>query len=248
MTEPGTGSDLAAIKTTARRDGDDYVINGAKTFISNGQLCDLVIVAAKTGPGADPHKGISLFVVEADTPGLRQGQEAREDGHGLAGHQRAVLRGLPRAGRPTCSAAEGAGFIMLMQKLQQERLVVAIGGAGRCAEQVLKDTIAYTKERTAFGKPISKFQNTQFKLAECATEVEVGRVFLDRWSPSTWQGQVPGEGVLDGQAVAHRDAGARGRRAACSSSAATATCSSTRWRGRSWTRACSASTRAPARS
>jgi acyl-CoA dehydrogenase len=179
MTEPGTGSDLAAIATTAVKDGDDYVVNGAKTFISNGQLCDVCIVAAKTDP--DPknaHRGISLFVVEAGRPGFTKGKKLAKMGMASQDTSEMAFEDcrIPAANR---LGAEGAGFMMLMQKLQQERLCVAIG-AQAAAAQVLKDTIAYTKERHAFGKPISKFQNTQFKLVECATKVEIGQVFLDR--------------------------------------------------------------------
>ena len=179
MTEPGTGSDLAGIATTATRDGDDYVINGAKTFISNGILCDLCIVAAKTDTNPESaHRGISLFVVEAGTPGFTKGKKlekmgmASQDTSGLSFEDCRV----PAENR---LGEEGSGFMMLMQKLQQERLVVAIG-AQASAEQVLADTITYTQERKAFGKPISRFQNTKFKLAECATKVEVGRAFVDR--------------------------------------------------------------------
>ncbi|MBK9036431.1 MAG: acyl-CoA dehydrogenase family protein [Myxococcales bacterium] len=178
MTEPGTGSDLAAIKTTAVRDGDDYVINGAKTFISNGQLCDLVIVAAKTDPDpANAHRGISLIVVEASRAGFVKGKRLEKMGMASQDTSEMFFEDcrVPVANR---LGPEGGGFMMLMQKLQQERLCVAIG-AQAVAEQVIKDTIAYTKERTAFGKPISKFQNTQFKLVECATKVQLGRVFLD---------------------------------------------------------------------
>jgi acyl-CoA dehydrogenase len=179
MTEPGTGSDLAAISTTALRDGDDYVINGAKTFISNAYLCDLCIVAAKTDPEhGDPHKAISLIVIEAERPGFIRGKKLEK--MGMASQDTAELFfedcRVPVENR---LGPEGAGFLMLMQKLQQERLVVAIS-AQALAEQVLTDTIAYTRERHAFGRPISKFQNTQFKLVECATQVEVGRAFLDR--------------------------------------------------------------------
>lgn len=179
MTEPGSGSDLAAIATTARRDGDDYVLNGSKTFISNGILCDLCIVAARTenAPG-EPHRSLSLFVVEANRPGFQKGKKLAK--MGMASQDTSELHfedcRVPAANR---LGEEGAGFFMLMQKLQQERLVVAIG-AQAGAEQVLADTIAYTQERKAFGKPISKFQNTQFKLVECATECEVGRAFLDK--------------------------------------------------------------------
>lgn len=178
MTEPGTGSDLAAIRTTARRDGDAYVLDGAKTFISNGILADLVVVAAKTGDDPDPHKNLSLFVVEADAPGFRRGKKLEK--MGMASQDTAELAfeecRVPAANR---LGPEGAGFLMLMQKLQQERLVVAIYSQAN-AEKVLADTIEYAKERKAFGRPISKFQNTQFKLAECAAKIEVGRAFLDR--------------------------------------------------------------------
>ncbi|HTJ43572.1 MAG TPA: acyl-CoA dehydrogenase family protein [Kofleriaceae bacterium] len=179
MTEPGTGSDLANVKTVARRDGDDYVINGSKTFISNGQLCDLVIVVAKTEESPkDPHKAISLFVVEAGRAGFVKGKKLEK--MGMASQDTSELFfedcRIPAANR---LGQEGAGFLMLMQKLQQERLCVAIG-AQAGAEQVLHDTIVYAKERQAFGKPISKFQNTQFKLVECATQLEVGRAFVDR--------------------------------------------------------------------
>ncbi|HEY3816654.1 MAG TPA: acyl-CoA dehydrogenase family protein [Polyangiaceae bacterium] len=178
MTEPSTGSDLAALATRAVRDGGDYLLTGSKTFISNGILCDLAIVAAKTDP--DPtkaHKGISLFVVEADRPGFIKGKKLRKMGN--ASQDTAELAfeecRVPAANR---LGEEGAGFGMLMKKLQQERLVVAVG-AQAVAEQVLQETVAYCLERQAFGKPIAKFQNTQFKLAECATQVEVGRAFLD---------------------------------------------------------------------
>ncbi len=179
MTEPGTGSDLAAIATTAVKDGDDYVINGSKTFISNGQLCDLVVVAAKTDP--DPknaHKGISLIVVEANRKGFAKGRRLHK--MGMASQDTSELFfedcRVPIANR---LGVEGGGFMMMMQKLQQERLAVAIGAVAG-AEQVLADTIAYTKERKAFDRPISKFQNTQFKLVECLAKVEVGRAYVDK--------------------------------------------------------------------
>ena len=178
MTEPGTGSDLAAIATTARLEGDEYVIDGAKTFISNGILCDLCVVAAKTGnaPG-DPHRSLSLFVVEADRPGFVKGKKLEKMGMASQDTAELFFEGC-RVPKENLLGEEGQGFFMLMQKLQQERLVVAIG-AQASAEKVLEDTIRYTQERKAFGKPISKFQNTQFKLVECATEIEVGRAFLD---------------------------------------------------------------------
>ena len=179
MTEPGTGSDLAAIATTARRDGDEYVINGAKTFISNGLLCDLCIVAAKTGePGDDPHRSISLLVVEADRPGFIKGKKLAK--MGMASQDTCELAFVDcRVPAANLLGSAGAGFMMLMRKLQQERLVVGVAAQAGAA-QVLQDTVVYCKERKAFGRPISKFQNTQFKLAECAAEVEVGQAFLDK--------------------------------------------------------------------
>jgi acyl-CoA dehydrogenase len=179
MTEPGTGSDLAALTTTARRDGDDYVLTGAKTFISNGILCDLCVVAAKTDASPEsPHQSISLFVVEASRAGFIKSKKLKK--LGMLAQDTAELTfedcRVPATNR---LGEEGAGFLMLMRKLQQERLVVALMSQG-AAEQVLADTIAYATERKAFGKPIVKFQNSQFKLVECATKTEVGRAFLDR--------------------------------------------------------------------
>ncbi|HVV86256.1 MAG TPA: acyl-CoA dehydrogenase family protein [Kofleriaceae bacterium] len=178
MTEPGTGSDLAAIKTTAVKDGDDYVLNGSKTFISNGQLCDLVVVAVKTDPDpANAHRGISLVVVEADRPGFVKGKKLHKMGMAAQDTSELFFQDcrVPVANR---LGVEGGGFMMLMNKLQQERLCVAIGAVAG-AEQVLKDTVAYCKERHAFGKPIARFQNTQFQLVECATKAQVARVFVD---------------------------------------------------------------------
>ena len=178
MTEPGTGSDVAAIRTTAVRDGDEYVLNGSKTFISNGILGDLIVVAAKTGkPGDNPHQSLSLFLVEADRPGFVRGKKLKKIGLFAQDTAEMYFEDC-RIPAGNILSGEGGGFMMLMQKLQPERLVVAIG-AQAGAEQVLKDTIEYCKEREAFGRPLSKFQNTQFKLAECAAEVEVGRHFLD---------------------------------------------------------------------
>ncbi len=179
MTEPGTGSDLAAIRTTAIRDGDHYVLNGTKTFISNGHLADLCIVAAKTDPNANPpHAGVSLFLVDASTPGYQKGRILKK--MGMKAQDTAELHFEDcRVPASNVLGQPGAGFYYLMQKLQQERLVVSIG-CQASAEAVLDLTLAYVKERTAFGKQIGKFQNTQFKLAEVATEIELGRHFLDR--------------------------------------------------------------------
>jgi acyl-CoA dehydrogenase len=179
MTEPGTGSDLAAVETTARRDGDHWVLNGAKMFISNGQIADLFIVVAKTDPKAKPaHRGISLILVEADSPGFVRGKKL--DKLGLRGQDTSELFFEDcRVPIGNLLGREGDGFKMLMQKLQQERLVIAIGSVASCRRS-LDDTIRYVLERKAFGKRIADFQNTQFKLAELATEVEIGQAFADK--------------------------------------------------------------------
>ena len=178
MTEPGTGSDLAAIATTARLDGDHYVLNGAKTFITNGILCDLCVVAARSESGDNPHQNLSLFAVEAGTPGFHKGKKLKKMGMSSQDTSELFFEDC-RIPAGNLIGPAGGGFLMLMQKLQQERLVVAAGSQAG-AEVVLADALKYVQERKAFGKPIAKFQNTQFKLAECATEVEIGRVFLDR--------------------------------------------------------------------
>jgi len=179
MTEPGTGSDLAAVKTKAVRDGDHYVLSGAKTFISNGQIGDLFIVVAKTEPDADPpHRGISLILVEADTPGFVRGRKL--DKLGLVGQDTSELFFEDcRVPVANLLGQEGRGFYMLMEKLQQERLSIAVSSIASCRRS-LEDTLDYVKERRAFGQPIGQFQNTQFKLAELATQVELGQAFVDR--------------------------------------------------------------------
>lgn len=179
MTEPGTGSDLAAVETKAIRDGDHYVLSGAKTFISNGQIGDLFIVVAKTDPGADPpHRGISLILVEAETPGFVRGRKL--DKLGLVGQDTSeIFFEDCRVPARNLLAEEGRGFYMLMEKLQQERLSIAVSSIASC-RRALEDTLGYVKERRAFGQPIGQFQNTQFKLAELATQVELGQAFVDR--------------------------------------------------------------------
>jgi acyl-CoA dehydrogenase len=179
MTEPGTGSDLANVQTTARRDGDHYVLNGAKTFISNGQIGDLFVVVAKTDPQASPaHSGISLILVEADTRGFVRGKKL--DKLGLRGQDTSELFFEDcRVPVKNLLGKEGTGFKLLMQKLQQERLVIAITSMASC-RRALEDTMTYVKERRAFGQPIAGFQNTQFTLAELWTEVEVGQAFVDK--------------------------------------------------------------------
>jgi acyl-CoA dehydrogenase len=178
MTEPGTGSDLAAIRTTAVKDGDHYIINGQKTFISNGICCDLVIVAARTNPNAaSPYEGMSLIVVEDGTPGFEKGRKLEKIGlHSQDTSEMAFVD--CRVPVANLLGQEGQGFYFLMDKLQQERLVCAMGSQVG-AEEALRVTIDYTKTREAFGRPISRFQYIAFELAKMATEVEVGRAFLE---------------------------------------------------------------------
>lgn len=179
MTEPGAGSDLAGLRTAATRDGDSYVLNGQKTFISNGQLCDLVIVAARTNADADSaHAGVSLFVVEDGTPGFEKGKNLEKIG--LKAQDTSEMSFTDCiVPKESLLGEEGRGFYYLMEKLQQERLVVAVGCAAS-AEIVLADGIRYCQERKAFGKPLGKLQHIQFRLAELATEIEIGRTFVDR--------------------------------------------------------------------
>lgn len=179
MTEPGAGSDLANIQTTAKQKGDHYILNGQKTFITNGIQADLILVACKTDPQAVPkHKGVSLLVVERDMPGFSRGRKLNKIG--LHSQDTAVLIFedclVPK---DNLIGEEGKGFQYLMEKLQQERLVVAIA-AQAASEIMFEMTMSYIKSREAFGKPISKFQNTQFKMAEMATDIEMGRAFLDQ--------------------------------------------------------------------
>lgn len=178
MTEPGTGSDLQSVKTRAVRDGDDYVINGAKTFITNGGQADLVIVVAKTGNLSEGADAISLFLVETNRAGFRRGRLL--DKIGQKGQDTAELffDNVRVPGKNLLGLAEGEGFIQLMQQLPQERLVVVIGSVVSM-ETALEQTLRYTKERRAFGKPIFAFQNTKFTLAEVATEAKIARLFLD---------------------------------------------------------------------
>ncbi|MGV2940142.1 acyl-CoA dehydrogenase family protein [Mesobacillus sp. LC4] len=179
MTEPGTGSDLANIQTTAILDGDHYVLNGQKTFITNGIQSDLIVVACKTDPKANPkHKGVSLLVVERDTPGFSRGRKLNKVGLHCQDTAELIFEDC-RVPKENLLGEEGKGFLYLMEKLQQERLLVAIA-AQTASEVMLKQTIDYVKSREAFGKPVSKFQNTQFKIVEMATEIEMSRAFLDQ--------------------------------------------------------------------
>ncbi|MET0183688.1 MAG: acyl-CoA dehydrogenase family protein, partial [Caulobacterales bacterium] len=178
MTEPGAGSDLRGIKTNARRDGGDYVINGSKTFITNGQTADLIIVAVKTGEGQQSN-AISLVVVEtANAPGFSRGRNLDKLGLEAADTSELFFNDMRVPVGNLLGGEEGRGLPQLMQKLPQERLLIALDAIGGI-ERALTHTIAYVKERKAFGQAIADFQNTQFKLAECKTEANVARVFAD---------------------------------------------------------------------
>ena len=244
MTEPGAGSDLQGVKTTAVLDGDEYVINGSKTFITNGFLADLVIVVAKTDPKAGA-KGTSLFLVEANTPGFDKGKRLEKVGMKAQDTSELFFQDV-RVPRENLLGQAGMGFAYLMQELPQERLTVAIGGLAS-AEAALQWTFDYTRERKAFGKAIADFQNTRFKLAEMATEIQIGRVFVDRaWnctckaSSTCRRRRWPSIGALT--------CNARCSTSACNCMAATASCGNTRWPGRGRMRGCSGFMPGPMRS
>jgi alkylation response protein AidB-like acyl-CoA dehydrogenase len=190
MTEPGTGSDLAGIAATAVRDGDHYVVNGSKTFITNGINADLVITAVKTDP-TQRHTGMSLLVVEEGMPGFERGRNLEK--LGLHGQDTAELFFTDvRVPVDNLLGTEGQGFRHLSQKLAQERLSIAVAGIA-AARAALDWTVAYVRERTAFGKPVGSFQNSKFRLAELATDVEVGQAFVDRCIVALNDGELSAE-------------------------------------------------------
>lgn len=175
FTEPDAGSDLAAIRTTAVRDGDSYVINGQKTFITNGAVADLVVVAVKTDPAAG-YKGVSLILVDKDAPGFSRGRKLEKMGYHMQDTAELYFTDC-RVPASHLLGREGAGFKYLMEKLQQERLEVCIKSQNM-AQECFKEGLAYAKERPVFGKPVGLHQANAFKLAEMATDVELGRTFL----------------------------------------------------------------------
>ncbi len=177
MTEPGTGSDLQAIRTTARRDGDSWVLTGAKTFITNGINADLVIVVARTDPDAPAAKGTSLLVVERGMPGFSRGRNLEKVG--LKAQDTAELFfDDVRVPAENLLGVENRGFLHLMENLPQERLSIAVGAVAAC-ERVLALTVEYVTSRTAFGRPVGSFQNSRFVLAELQTETTIARTFVD---------------------------------------------------------------------
>src|SRR6202042_1541156 len=178
MSEPGTGSDLQGVRTTALRSGNGYVLNGSKTFITNGQHSNLIVVVAKTDPKQGA-KGVSLMVVEtADAAGFRRGRKLKKLGMDSADTSELFFEDVALPAESLLGIEEGQGFYQLMKELPQERLIVSTQAVAMM-ERALRLTIDYVKQRQAFGKKIVEFQNTQFVLAECKSEATVARVFLD---------------------------------------------------------------------
>ena len=177
MTEPGAGSDLQGVRTTAIKDGDHYILNGSKTFITNGQHADLVVVVAKTNP-QEGAAGVSLLLVESNLPGFEKGTNLEKVGMKAQDTSELFFNDV-KVPAENLLGGEGQGFIYLMQELPQERLSVALNAIAN-AEAAIGWTIDYVKDRKAFGKPIAAFQNTQFKLAELDSELSALRVFVDR--------------------------------------------------------------------
>ncbi|MEL6285020.1 MAG: acyl-CoA dehydrogenase family protein [Pseudomonadota bacterium] len=189
MTEPGTGSDLQNIKTTATRDGNGYVINGSKTFITNGQTANLVLVCAKTDPTKGA-KGISIMVVETDeVEGFERGRNLEKVGQHAADTSELFFNDVKVPASALLGPEEGQGFVQLMQQLPQERHIIGLQGIGMI-ERAINETVAYVKQRKAFGQTVFDFQNTQFKLAEAKTEATVARVFMDYCTEQLLKGEL----------------------------------------------------------
>jgi alkylation response protein AidB-like acyl-CoA dehydrogenase len=188
--EPTIGSDFASMRTTAVRDGDTYIVNGSKTFITNGINADLVITAVKTDPG-ERHKGMSLLVIERGMDGFERGRNLEKVG--LHAQDTAELFftdvAVPAA---NLLGNEGEGFMSLVRNLPQERLSIAMSGVA-AARQAFEWTLAYTKEREAFGQPVASFQNSRFWLAEMKTEIDIGEVFIDRCVEALNAGELTAE-------------------------------------------------------
>mmetsp|Transcript_18489 Transcript_18489/g.30179 ORF Transcript_18489/g.30179 Transcript_18489/m.30179 type:complete len:386 (-) Transcript_18489:6869-8026(-) len=189
MTEPSTGSDVQAIKTRAIREGNAYKLNGSKTFITNGQHANLIIVAAKTDPSLGS-KGVSLVVVETDNaPGFARGRNLEKIGMHAADTSELFFDNVEIAPENILGGEEGLGFIQLMSQLPQERMIIACAAVG-AMEGAVERTIAYAKEREAFGGPIMQFQNTRFKLAEAKTKTMVSRAFFDECMAEHLRGEL----------------------------------------------------------
>jgi alkylation response protein AidB-like acyl-CoA dehydrogenase len=189
LTEPGTGSDLASIRTAAVRDGAHYVLNGSKTFISNGQLADLVLVAARTG--GEGRRGLSLLAVERGMVGFTRGRNLDKIGMHAQDTSELFFADV-RVPVENLLGEENQGFYVMMSNLAQERLSMAIAAVA-CSQAIIDKTIEYVQSRTAFGKRIAEFQNTRFVLAELSTEVQIARVFVDRCLADTLDGSLAAE-------------------------------------------------------
>lgn len=193
MTEPGAGSDLQGVRTTAKRDGDDWVINGAKTFITNGQHADVVVVVARTNLEVPGARGTSLFLVDRDTPGFTRGRNLEKIGLHASDTSELFFEDV-RVPHSAMLGEQDQGFIVLMKELPRERLALAVGAVA-AAEGVIEETAKYCKEREAFGAPIARLQNTRFKLAEMATRARVNRAFVEECK------QLFRDGALDAATV-----------------------------------------------
>ena len=187
MTEPGAGSDLAAMRTTAIRDGDDYVVNGTKTFITNGINSDVIILACKTDP-TERHKGMSLLVVERGTPGFERGRVLRKIGQHSQDTAELIFTDA-RVPVRNLLGEEGTGFKQLVEHLPQERLSIAVLAVAQ-AQAAFSWTLEYCKSRTAFGQPIGSFQHSRFVLAEMRTEIDLGQVYVDEQVMALHEGRL----------------------------------------------------------
>jgi long-chain-acyl-CoA dehydrogenase len=190
MSEPGAGSDLKAIRTTARREGDEYVINGQKVFITNGQNCDFVVLACKTDPAMGA-KGISLILVEADRHGFERGRNLEKVGQHAADTSELFFSDV-RVPVENLLGEEGRGFAIMMEELPRERFTIASRAMGE-SQRAFELTLEYVKQRQAFGQAIFDFQNTQFTLADVKTSIEVGWAFHDQCLAKIGEGTLTGE-------------------------------------------------------
>ncbi|MBD3646273.1 MAG: acyl-CoA dehydrogenase family protein, partial [Pseudomonadales bacterium] len=190
MSEPGAGSDLQGMKTTAERDGDDYIINGQKTFITNGQHCDLIVLATKTDPSAGA-RGMTLFTVDCHLPGFERGRNLEKMGM-HAGDTSELFFQDVRVPAAEVLGGEGEGFANLMNELPRERLILGIGGVA-AAEGMLEWTIEYVTERKAFGQSISQFQNSRYALAEMKTSIELNKALAEKCVTAYMAGELSTE-------------------------------------------------------
>lgn len=243
MTEPGTGSDLKAVRTTAIRDGNDYVINGSKTFISNGLNADIVIVVCKTDPKAGA-KGVSLIVVETNRPGFRRGRKLKKIGQ-YAQDTAELFFDDVRVPVGNLLGEEGKGFGYLMGELPQERFSIAISAAARL-EAGLEQTLEYVKARKAFNQTVWDFQNTKFKLADIKAQAVAVRLMIDHYLAEHMRRRLTLE-ELPSRNCSRLKRSARPSTKWCSCMAAMDTCSNIPWRARSSICAYPGSTAAPAR-